>query len=116
MAGFADLSHAGVADRSRDLALCTRSIARKYGEHWSDPFLEAYGMAPNPRKVRFFRLLVQVPLKLATDEAGGRASPTSKLRCARRQPEHLEYVDADRPVLLMLFSPDQQDHSVGISS
>jgi kanamycin kinase/aminoglycoside 3'-phosphotransferase-2 len=55
--GFVDLGGAGISDRWRDLALTTRSITRNLGRSRGDAFLEAYGAAPNPGKLHFFRLL-----------------------------------------------------------
>ena len=59
--GLIDTSRLGLADRWADLALATRSLADhrnlQYGAWAADRFLNQYGIAPNPRKNEFYRLL-----------------------------------------------------------
>jgi len=47
----------GVADRWADLAIATWSTTWNYGPGWETPLLDAYGVAPDPERSRYYRLL-----------------------------------------------------------
>jgi kanamycin kinase len=59
--GLLDAGRLGVADRWTDLALITRSLVDdrnpQYGEQEAERFLSRYGIALDPRKNDFYRLL-----------------------------------------------------------
>jgi len=55
--GHVDLGELGVADRWADLAVATWSTTWNYGPGWETPLLEAYGVAPDPDRTRYYRLL-----------------------------------------------------------
>lgn len=55
--GHVDLGDLGVADRWADLAVATWSTTWNYGPGWETPLLEAYGVAPDPGRTRYYRLL-----------------------------------------------------------
>ncbi len=58
VAGFIDLSRAGVADRYKDIALAVRSLERNVGPGVSQAFLTAYGItSPDAGKVEYYKLL-----------------------------------------------------------
>ncbi len=55
--GHVDLGDLGVADRWADLAIATWSTTWNYGPGWETPLLDAYGIAPDPDRTRYYRLL-----------------------------------------------------------
>jgi kanamycin kinase len=55
--GHVDLGDLGVADRWADLAIATWSLAWNYGPGWDGLLLDAYGVAPDPGRTRYYRLL-----------------------------------------------------------
>jgi aminoglycoside phosphotransferase len=55
--GHVDLGSLGVADRWADLAVATWSTTWNYGPGWEQPLLDAYGIAPDPVRTRYYRLL-----------------------------------------------------------
>ncbi len=57
LSGFIDLGDAGVADRFQDLALLSRSVAYNFGRDWEKSVFDFYGIEPDRRKIRFYRLL-----------------------------------------------------------
>lgn len=59
-AGHVDLGELGLADRWSDLAIATWSTTWNYGEGWEEPLLEAYGVAPDPERTEYYRLLWEV--------------------------------------------------------
>jgi kanamycin kinase len=55
--GHVDLGAMGVADRWADIAIATWSTQWNYGAGWEEPLLDAYGVAPDPVRTRYYRLL-----------------------------------------------------------
>jgi kanamycin kinase len=55
--GHVDLGALGVADRWADLAIATWSTTWNYGPGWETLLLDAYGVAPDPDRTRYYRLL-----------------------------------------------------------
>jgi len=55
--GHVDLGALGVADRWADLAVATWSADWNYGPGWDDLLLDAYGVRPDPGRIRYYRLL-----------------------------------------------------------
>ncbi len=55
--GHVDLGELGVADRWADLAVATMSTEWNYGPGWEHALLDAYGVAPDPERTWFYRLL-----------------------------------------------------------
>jgi kanamycin kinase len=55
--GHVDLGELGVADRWADLAIATWSTTWNYGSGWEIPLLDAYGIAPDQARTRYYRLL-----------------------------------------------------------
>jgi kanamycin kinase len=56
-AGHVDLGALGVADRWADLAIATWSTRWNYGPGWERALLDAYGIAPDDVRTRYYRLL-----------------------------------------------------------
>lgn len=55
--GHVDLGALGVADRWADLAVATWSVRWNFGPGWEAALLDAYGVAPDPDRTRYYRLL-----------------------------------------------------------
>lgn len=55
--GHVDLGAMGVGDRWADLAVAIWSTVWNYGPGWEEPLLEAHGIAPDPGRIRYYRLL-----------------------------------------------------------
>jgi kanamycin kinase len=55
--GFVDLGELGAADRWWDIAVGAWSVGWNFGEELEPLFYESYGIAPDPARIRFFRLL-----------------------------------------------------------
>lgn len=56
-AGHVDLGALGVADRWADLAIATWSLEWNYGDGWAPVLLDAYGVAADEERTRYYRLL-----------------------------------------------------------
>ncbi|HVB70627.1 MAG TPA: aminoglycoside 3'-phosphotransferase [Acidimicrobiales bacterium] len=52
-----DFDQLGVGDRWADLAVASWSTVWNYGPGWEDTVYEAYGVAPDHEKIRYYRLL-----------------------------------------------------------
>jgi aminoglycoside phosphotransferase len=57
LSGFVDWGNAGVADRFQDLALLTRSVIDNFGAEYEKTVFDVYGIAPDRKKIHFYRLL-----------------------------------------------------------
>ncbi|MGW0604666.1 phosphotransferase [Streptomyces sp. NPDC002640] len=55
--GHVDLGSLGVADRWADLAAATWSTVWNYGPGWEETLLDAYGVAPDAERIRYYRVL-----------------------------------------------------------
>lgn len=55
--GHVDLGALGIADRWADIAIAAWSIDWNYGPGWDGLFLRSYGVAPDPVRMRYYRLL-----------------------------------------------------------
>jgi kanamycin kinase len=55
--GYVDLGELGAADRWWDLAVGAWSVSWNFGEELEPLFYESYGIAPDPARIGFFRLL-----------------------------------------------------------
>jgi len=56
-AAHLDLDQLGVGDRWADLAVAAWSTVWNYGPGWEESVYDAYGVEPDPRKIRYYRLL-----------------------------------------------------------
>jgi kanamycin kinase len=56
-AGHVDLGALGLADRWADLAIATWSLEWNYGPGWDALLLRSYGIAPDPVRMRYYRVL-----------------------------------------------------------
>lgn len=52
-----DLDRLGVADRWADLAVASWSTVWNYGADWTGALLDTYGVAPDPERTAYYRLL-----------------------------------------------------------
>jgi aminoglycoside phosphotransferase len=52
-----DLGDLGLADRWADLAIATWNVTLNYGPGWESLLLDAYGVAPDEERSRYYRLL-----------------------------------------------------------
>ncbi|SHL70178.1 aminoglycoside 3'-phosphotransferase [Actinacidiphila paucisporea] len=52
-----DLGALGVADRWADLAVGAWSVGVNYGSAWEEAYYDAYGIAPDPERIAFYRRL-----------------------------------------------------------
>lgn len=55
--GHVDLGSLGLADRWADLAVATWSLEWNYGPGFDHVLLDAYGVAPDPERIAYYRLL-----------------------------------------------------------
>ncbi|MDH6195322.1 kanamycin kinase [Mycobacterium frederiksbergense] len=55
--GHVDLGELGVADRWADLAVATLSLGWNYPGDWEAEFFDAYGVAPDPMRIDYYRRL-----------------------------------------------------------
>lgn len=55
--GHVDLGNLGIADRWHDLAVAAWSTEWYYGPGWEPLLLSAYGIAPDPGRTRYYRLM-----------------------------------------------------------
>lgn len=55
--GHVDLGALGLADRWADLAIATWSLEWNYGPGWEGLLLRSYGIAPDPVRMRYYRVL-----------------------------------------------------------
>ncbi|HVX46985.1 MAG TPA: aminoglycoside 3'-phosphotransferase [Mycobacteriales bacterium] len=55
--GYVDLGDLGVADRWADLAVTIWNVESNFGPEWKSPLLQAYGVAPDPTRLAFYRRL-----------------------------------------------------------
>jgi aminoglycoside phosphotransferase len=55
--GHVDMATLGVADRWADLAVASWSLDWNFGPGWNDHFYAAYGTAPDPGRIAYYRLL-----------------------------------------------------------
>jgi kanamycin kinase len=55
--GHVDIGDLGVADRWADLAVATWSTGWNYGPGWEQVLFGAYGIKPDAKRIRYYRLL-----------------------------------------------------------
>lgn len=55
--GYIDLGELGVADRWWDIAVGAWSVTWNVDPKWEPVFYEAYGVEPDPARIRFYRLM-----------------------------------------------------------
>ncbi|OKH69802.1 aminoglycoside phosphotransferase [Mycobacterium sp. SWH-M3] len=55
--GHVDFGDLGVADRWADLAVASLSLEWNYPGDWADVFFTAYGVAPDPARIDYYRQL-----------------------------------------------------------
>ena len=55
--GHVDLGYLGAADRWADLAVASWSLDWNFGPGWQDLFFTAYGVAPDPVRIAYYRLM-----------------------------------------------------------
>ena len=55
--GHVDLGDLGIADRWADLAVATLSLGWNYEGDWEADFFDAYGVAPDPVRIDYYRRL-----------------------------------------------------------
>jgi kanamycin kinase len=55
--GYVDLGELAVADRWWDVAIGAWSTTWNIGQGWEELFYESYGIEPDARRIRFYRLL-----------------------------------------------------------
>ena len=55
--GHVDLGSLGVADRWADLAVATYSLSWNFPGEWEQEFFAAYGIAPDQRRISYYRQL-----------------------------------------------------------
>jgi aminoglycoside 3'-phosphotransferase II len=57
LSGFCDMGRLGLSDRYRDLALTARSLTFNWGGEYVPLLFEAYGVAPDQRKIELYMLV-----------------------------------------------------------
>ena len=55
--GHVDMGSLGIADRWADLAIASWSTQWNYGLGWENLLYDSYGISPDAKKIRFYRLL-----------------------------------------------------------
>jgi kanamycin kinase len=55
--GHVDMATLGIADRWADLAVGSWSLSWNYGPGWEPLFFDTYGIAPDPDRIAYYRLL-----------------------------------------------------------
>ena len=55
--GHVDMATMGAADRWADLAVGSWSLSWNYGPGWEPLFFDTYGIAPDPDRIAYYRLL-----------------------------------------------------------